>query len=142
MRHFIAGLAIVTFFAGVALADEPAMLNDPQNAWDNFKKVVSMAEPSGDAIWDVHHGKEFQAGSSIRLYTAEKWAIPVVKDLDVRLGWFNAPGIYGTLSLALDRATGNPILRFVHVGWMVGASFDKGRDTVVTGPVVGVKGSF
>ena len=132
---FMAGLLMV---AGLAQADEPAIVNDPPSAWENFRRVLATVEPSGDAIWSMT-GKEFKAGSSIRLYTAERINVPVVKDLDVRLGWFETKGLYGTLSLALDRATGKEVLGHVHLGWCAGYSFDNDRDGFITGPVVGGK---
>ena len=135
---FTVGILLV---AGMAYADEPAILNAPGNAWDNAKKVLSMAEPSGDAIWSMT-GREFKAGSSIRLYSADGLKTPILNDLEARIGWFETVGLYGTLSIALDRATGKEILKYVHLGWMVGFDGDKDRDQLVTGPVIGAKLSF
>ena len=45
----VVGIMLVGI-TGMAWADEPAVVNDPPNAWDNFKRVLNTVEPSGDVI--------------------------------------------------------------------------------------------
>lgn len=138
MKRVLLAMALLGM-AGMAYADEPAVINEPGNAWDNFRRVISMAEPSADLIFDTQDG-DFKLGSSIRLYTAEKLSIPVVNDLDARLGWLTDKGAYLTLSLALDRVTGKDILKYAHIGFAGGRDFSE--DSWFVGPVAGAKISF
>ena len=136
MKKFLLIAAVLLSCAGVVRADEPAIVNEPANAWENFRKVLETAEPSGDALFDISNG-EFRVGSSIRLYTFERVHVPVVNDLDLRLGWMETQGLYGTLSLALDRVTGKEVLKHVHVGWYGGRQFNE--EDWMTGVVGGAK---
>src|SRR3990167_10389275 len=125
MKKLLMVLGIMSIgITGAAYADEPAIMNKPGNAWDNFKRVLETAEPSGDALFDINDG-EFRAGASIRLYTFEQVKVPVVNDLDLRLGWMETQGLYGTLSLALDRVTGKEVLKHAHIGWYGGRQFNE-----------------
>lgn len=127
----------ILLLGGTAFADEPAVINAPANAWDNFKRVINTVEPSADAIFDVRSG-DVRFGSSIRLYTFEK--IHPVKYLDLRGGFFETKGLYATLSLALDRLTGNELLKHVHVG--VPGGYDWDNHQGVYGAVAGAKLEF
>lgn len=141
MKKLLIALGLVLVCQLSAYADEPAIVNAPGNAYENFKRAIGTVEPSADAMWNAN-GREFKVGSSIRLYSLEKVRFPVVNDLDFRLGWFETVGLYGTFSLALDRVTGKDVLKYVHVGWMFGADFDQEGSKWVTGPVVGAKLAF
>ena len=140
MLSLMVGLVLM---GGLAFADEPAIINSPENAWDNVKRTLGMAEPSADVLFDTQDGS-FKVGSSIRLYSienvSEKIHLPFISDLDVRVGWLETKGAYATLSLDLARATGVDALKFVHLGWFGGRSFDD--HTWDTGPVAGAKISF
>lgn len=125
--------------SGIAYADEPAIINEPKNALGNFKDVLSTVEPSADVLLDSQDG-DVKFGSSIRLYSAESLPIPVVNDLDTRLGWLSDKGAYLTLSLALDRVTGKEILKHVHIGFAGGRDFSE--DSWFVGPVAGAKIAF
>ena len=118
-------------------------MNEPGNAWDNVKKTLSMAEPSADVLFDTQDGT-FKVGSSIRLYSieniSEKIHVPFISDLDVRVGFQETKAAYATLSLDLARATGKDVLKYVHLGWFAGRSFDD--HTWETGPCVGGKLTF
>ena len=143
MKKLLLVLGMVILAAGPVLADEPAIVNDPGNAWENVKNALGMAEPSADVLFDTQDGT-FKFGSSIRLYSienvSEKIHVPFLSDLDVRVGWLETKGAYATLSLDLARATGVDALKFVHLGWYGGRSFDD--HTWDTGPIAGAKVSF
>lgn len=138
----VVGIMLVGI-TGMAFADEPAIVNNPGNAWDNVKKALGTAEPSADILFDTQDGS-FKVGSSIRLYSienvSEKIHVPFISDLDVRVGWLETKGAYATLSLDLARATGVDALKYVHLGWYGGRSFDD--HTWDTGPIAGAKVSF
>ena len=140
MKKLIAGVLLsVAMLGGAAFADEPAIVNDPPNAWDNFKRAINVVEPSGDVLYSSLDG-DFKYGSSIRLYTLERFNVPVVNDMDVRLGWLADQGSYLTLALALDRVTGNPALRYVSVGLSGGRDFQD--DEWLLGPTFSAKLTF
>ena len=130
------GLVLV---AGIASAD-PGVLNDPKSAGESIKEAIGAVNPSGDALFDVDG--QFRAGASIKLYSAEKLTIPVLNDLETRIGWMETQGLYGTLSINLEKATGQELLKYCHVGWYAGVDFGQDGNEWSTGPVVGVKASF
>jgi hypothetical protein len=146
MRYLLIAMLGLVMFSGIVQADDPveapAVLNDPSSAWENFKEVVSTLEPSADVIADFNHKSEFKVGSSIRLYSFEKWENPVINKFDTRVGWLETHGAFGTLSLALDRVTGNDLLKNVHISGLVGGDFDRERDQLVLGGSVGAKVKF
>ena len=137
MNKLFAVMVSVLLMSGTAFADEPAVVNDPSNAWDNFKQAVSVLEPSVDVLHNAADN-DFHVGSSVRLFTLEQWKY--TKWVDLRVGWSETKIGYGTLSLALDRVTGVDVLKHAHLGFWGGRDFD--GDEFGYGLIAGAKGSF
>lgn len=136
MKRLLLAVAMLGM-AGMAHADEPAVLNEPGNAWDNFKQAVSVLEPSADVLWNVADD-DFHVGSSVRLFTMEQWK--PVRWLDNRWGWSETKIGYSTLSLALDRVTGVDVLKHAHLSTFGGRDFSDSE--WVYGLSAGAKGTF
>lgn len=137
MKRFLFLVGLVLTCSGLAWADEPAVVNDPGSAWENFKKVINTVEPSADALYNTQDD-DFHAGTSIRLLTLEK--VRWLKWLDLRGGWSETKIGYSTVSLALDHLTGQELLKHAHVGWWGGRDFDDHE--WATGPLLGAKVEF
>lgn len=130
-------MAAIMMTAGIAQADEPAIVNEPGQASENFKQTLSTLEPSADVLFNAADN-DFSAGSSVRLVTLEK--VKYLSWLDGRAGWAETKIAYGTLSLALDRVTGQEILKHAHLGVWGGRDFDDHEFGY--GVIAGAKATF
>ena len=57
-----------TAWADDLVVDEPSLMNDAPNAWEEFKKSVDILEPTVEMVYDFHQ-QEWEVGTSASLYS-------------------------------------------------------------------------